>query len=364
MLEETSDPITLGDAPDLAPPTPPAADPLAASEPSLVATLAPPEAIPPPAPADVVDVSEPAAASSSPPPPQSLTAAPPPPPAAAAAAAVASAPPAPPPSAAADASSSAPVVPDEPIVHDVVLATSNPVPRSAGSTSLASTVEIINTVSTVHDLQVLLQSACIREMSGAHVHSVDRCVQYVSGLARDNERVFCGWPVLSINEWGTQQVRTIVLTSHAVYRVAFSDKKGSIDHYSRTSLGSCRLIERGRHAFKLHLTEPDGRENPFTYFWSAYVKNGAKDNRYERVYYPIHDEGVPVELAIACMVAAISVANRILVEAIGDYCYVARTEVRDYVPSAGALDDFVDRVGDRVERVGSKVSQKIKQLIK
>ena len=40
------------------------------------------------------------------------------------------------------------------------------------------------------------------------------------------------------------------------------------------------------------------------------------------------------------------------------------TEVRDYVPSASALDDFVDKVGPRVERVGAKVSQKIKQLIK
>ena len=117
--------------------------------------------------------------------------------------------------------------------------------------------------------------------------------------------------MLSINEWGTQQLRTIVLTSHAVYRVAFSGKKGSIDHYSRTSLGSVKLIERGRHAFKVQLTEPDGRENPFTYFWSAYVKKGAKDNRYERVYYPIHDETVQVELAIACIVSALAVARSV-----------------------------------------------------
>ena len=150
----------------------------------------------------------------------------------------------------------------------------------------------------------------------------------------------------------------------ALYRVAFSSTKGAIDHYSRTSLGSCRKIERGRFAFKLQLTEPDGRENPFTYFWSAYVKKGAKDNRYERVYYPIHDEAVQIELVIACMVSALAVANRLLVEAVGAYCYVAKTEVRDYVPNTNALDEFMDKTALRVEAMGSKVSEKIKQLIK
>ena len=125
-----------------------------------------------------------------------------------------------------------------------------------------------------------------------------------------------------------------------------------------------KLIERGRHAFKVQLTEPDGRENPFTYFWSAYVKKGTKDNRYERVYYPIHDERVAVELAIACMISAIVTANRLLVDAVGDYCYVARTEVRDYVPNPNALDNLVDKLGPKMERVSAKVSQKIKQLIK
>ena len=137
-------------------------------------------------------------------------------------------------------------------------------------------------------------------------------------------------------------MRTLVLTSMALYRIAFSSERGAIDHYSRTSLGSCKLVERGRYAFKLHLTEPDGRENPFTYFWSAYVKKGAKDNRYERVYYPIHPEGVPVELVLACVIYSLQVANRIMCEQVGQHCYVTRLEVRDYQPNASAVDDFVD----------------------
>jgi hypothetical protein len=94
----------------------------------------------------------------------------------------------------------------------------------------------------------------------------------------------------------TWQVRTLVLTSHALYRVAFAVAKGTIDHYSRTSLGSLMRIERGRYAFKLLLTEPDGRENPFAYFWTAYVKKGQGDQRFERVYYPIHLEVLPPRL--------------------------------------------------------------------
>ena len=100
-------------------------------------------------------------------------------------------------------------------------------------------------------------------MGGAHAHAVGRCVTYVQGLAKREEAVLCGWPVLSINEWGTQQLRTLVLTSHALYRLAFTEK-GSIDHYSRTSLGNLKRIERGRYAFKVRLTR--SRTYLLTYF--------------------------------------------------------------------------------------------------
>ena len=50
----------------------------------------------------------------------------------------------------------------------------------------------------------------MREIAvGAHADAVARCCSYVGGLARPEEKVLCGWPVLSINEWGSQQVRLL-----------------------------------------------------------------------------------------------------------------------------------------------------------
>ena len=60
-----------------------------------------------------------------------------------------------------------------------------------------------------------------------------------------------------------------------------------------------------------------------TMTWQA-----SKEHRYERVYYPIHTEEIPVELVLAAIICAIDVANRLLVSAVGAYCYVARVEVR------------------------------------
>jgi len=243
-------------------------------------------------------------------------------------------------------------------VEDVVLRSPGEPERGAGSTSLAATLEIIAHAGSIDDLQSLLSQNCVREIAvGAHADAVARCCSYVSGLAKPEEKVLCGWPVLSINEWGSQQVRTLVLSSHALYRVAFSHVKGAIDHYSRTSLGNLQAIERGRYAFKLLLTEPDGRENPISYFWSAYVKKGAKDNRYERVYYPIHPEALAVELALACIISAIDVANKLMVAAVGSFCYVSRVEVRDYVPNPNAVDEIMDKVGPALESGVQKVGE-------
>ena len=212
-----------------------------------------------------------------------------------------------------------PADPDDRVAHDIVLRPPAPPTASGDSrlstpSTLASHVEILESASGIDQLQALLAHESVRAVSGAHADSVARCLQYVSGLAKPEEVVLAGWPVLSINEWGQQQVRTLVLTSHALYRVAFHPKKGAIDHYSRTSLGACRRIERGRYAFKLHLTEPDGRENPFGYFWSAYVKKGKDGASYARFYYPIHPEAIPIELAMAVIIRAIATANRILCE--------------------------------------------------
>lgn len=131
--------------------------------------------------------------------------------------------------------------------------------------------------------------------------------------------------------------------------MAFHPTKGSVDHYTRTSLGNLKKIDRGRFAFKVHLTEPDGRDNPFTYFWSAYVKKAAEDNRYERVYYPLHAEEAPVELIIALMLSAIKVANRILVAQVGSYCYVSEVTIEDYKGSNSKVDEWMDKLAPKLQ---------------
>ena len=248
-------------------------------------------------------------------------------------------------------------------IEDVVLRSPGDKGRAAGSTSLAAILDTLEKAGSIEDLHSLLQQDCVREIAvGAYAEAVARCCSYVSGLARPEEKVLCGWPVLSINEWGSQQPRTLVLSSHALYRVAFSHQKGAIDHYSRTSLGSLQAIERGRYAFKLLLTEPDGRENPISYFWSAYVKKNTKDNRYERVYYPIHPETLPVELALACILSAVDVANKLMVEKIGSYAYVSRLEIRDYVPNPNAVDELMDKVGPAIETGVQKVGEVVTKV--
>ena len=83
----------------------------------------------------------------------------------------------------------------------------------------------------------------------------------------------------------------------------------------------------------------------------------------ERVYYPIHPEAMPVELALACIITSIEVANRLLVAAVGSYCYVTRLVVRDYVPNPNAVDEFMDKVGPALQSAGQKVSEAVSKLV-
>jgi hypothetical protein len=108
-------------------------------------------------------------------------------------------------------------------IEDVVLRSPGDKGRAAGSTSLAAILDTLEKAGSIEDLHSLLQQDCVREIAvGAYAEAVARCCSYVSGLARPEEKVLCGWPVLSINEWGSQQPRTLVLSSHALYRVAFT----------------------------------------------------------------------------------------------------------------------------------------------
>ena len=80
----------------------------------------------------------------------------------------------------------------------------------------------------------------------------------------------------------------------------------------------------------------------------ADVQKGAKESRYEKVYYPILLEAVPVELALGVIIGAIDSANRLLCAAVGAHLYVSRLEVRDYVPSHNAVDELMDKLAARV----------------
>ena len=105
----------------------------------------------------------------------------------------------------------------------------------------------------------------------------------------------------------------------------------------------------------MHLTVPDGRENPLSWALSAAVPSSqprqvAKgDARYEKVYYPCVAEDAALPAAMVISIGAIAHANRIVVEQVGGRVHVARCEVVEFVPSVSSLDKWADQL---VERVG------------
>ena len=168
------------------------------------------------------------------------------------------------------------------------------------------------------------------------------CEDHVRGLAQGDEQQLLQWPVVSVNEWGTQQQRVLVLTSGALYRLHYRADTGVVDHHTRTSLGAIRRIERGRLGYKLQLTVPDGRENPFNWAWTE-VSGSKSDARYEKVYYPRAADPAALQAVMEVTIMAIAHANRLLVEQVGG----TRCTVTDYAPVPSALDK-IDRLADRV----------------
>jgi len=149
----------------------------------------------------------------------------------------------------------------------------------------------------------------------------------------------------------------LVLTSQSLYRVAFVAQTGSVDHYSRTSLGAIKRIERGKQAFRLCTTEPDGRENPLTYFWTEYVQKGTpRDNRYERVYYPTAPQSLPLEMMISLMLSSIQAANRLLCQKVAEYLHVNELEIVDYQPEQGVVEDVVESTARGIEGLSKSIA--------
>ena len=168
------------------------------------------------------------------------------------------------------------------------------------------------------------------------------CEDHVRGIAQGDEQQLLQWPVVSVNEWGTQQQRVLVLTSGALYRLHYRAETGVVDHHTRTSLGAIRRIERGRLGYKLQLTAPDGRENPFNWAWTE-VSGSKSDARYEKVYYPRAADPAALQAVMEVTIMAIAHANRLLVAQVGG----TRATVADYAPAPSHLDKL-DRLADRV----------------
>ena len=74
--------------------------------------------------------------------------------------------------------------------------------------------------------------------------------------AHEGEQLLLVWPVISVNEWGTQQRRVLALSSKALYRLHYRLDQRKVDHHSSVSLGDVRCIERGRLGYKVHLSLP------------------------------------------------------------------------------------------------------------
>ena len=84
----------------------------------------------------------------------------------------------------------------------------------------------------------------------------EECRAHVGRLLHEGEQLLLVWPVISVNEWGTQQRRVLALSSKALYRLHYRLDQRKVDHHSSVSLGDVRCIERGRLGYKVHLTVP------------------------------------------------------------------------------------------------------------
>jgi hypothetical protein len=200
-------------------------------------------------------------------------------------------------------------------------------------------------------------------------YGADACKAHVERLLQEGERLLLLWPVVSVNEWGTQQRRVLALSSKALYRLHYRLDQRKVDHHSSVSLGDMRCIERGRLGYKVHLTVPDGRENPLSWAFSAAVPSsqlhqvGKGDARYEKVYYPCVADDASLRPAMAITIGAMAHANRIIVEQVGGQVHVTRCEVVEFVPSLSSLDKWADQMVERVAPALESTRERVAPLV-
>jgi len=236
-------------------------------------------------------------------------------------------------------------------------------PPTADWAAARRLIDDIERASNVGELQALLQHEFVRSATDTEqTEAVRRTLQYVSGLKKKGEQLFGGWAVVSVNEWGIQQDRVLVVSSHSLYRVAFHSSRGSVSHYARTSLANIRRVERGVAAFKVISSEPDGRENPFAYIWSEYVSKGPRDKRYERVYYLVTAPSAPFELVQAVLLTTLKAASRILCAQVGSVLAVTPLEIVDHAPSVSVIDEVADKLVPSLQRLSDNISGVLKKV--
>jgi hypothetical protein len=108
---------------------------------------------------------------------------------------------------------------------------------------------------------------------------------------QNGESLRGGWPVTSLNEYGIEQERIFLVTNSAIYRVKYDYKKASITRFKRISFDKLVQVYHGplvigyaspgRCAFKIVLSEQDGRSN-----WPEYWQR-EEGEPFCRVYVPM-----------------------------------------------------------------------------
>jgi len=84
----------------------------------------------------------------------------------------------------------------------------------------------------------------------------EKCLEVCKAACKgeETEEYLKGWVVTSINEWGHDQERVLILTTQAVYRCKFDFNSNRCEHANRTALSSIIRIEHGHFAAKGGLT--------------------------------------------------------------------------------------------------------------
>eukprot|EP00936_MAST-01D_sp_MAST-1D-sp1_P000412 g412.t1 len=136
----------------------------------------------------------------------------------------------------------------------------------------------------------------------AQKEALRRCTQYVEGMCRLEESVIKAWHVYSINEWGKQQARVLVLCTRSYFRMQFDVNTGRIAQpITRMSMSDLTFIDSedsaAGPALIVHSRIVDGRSGPF----SKAGRGGGNARTYAPV---VPKEGPQAEAVAAEMVHA------------------------------------------------------------